>query len=287
MKLRAIDSLVPPLVALALALGAIGCALVGGSPEHVGGRATLGDAAAAAKPDSSHKQKRLDVGYTVPPDQGVGIAVEGSNSYDVDDRGGGSGSTGRAPGGAGSGGGGSSRPMFGLVAGAGAIGGTGYDGFGEVGIMLGGMADRWRFDVIGSLGPIAFADETIAGQSFVDEIDLNLDLMARYYLTAGHTFLGAYPLVGVRFGTLFWDYAKPVPVFEDGERRDVKDDQINHFSIYGGFGFGLVQTRHLHLGAMTMSGVRFYSWDTKNGFSNTLFAPAGFVQGRLEAAVKF
>jgi len=284
MRFRAIDSLVPPLVAIALALGANGCALIGGSPEHVGGRATLGDAAAAANPDSSRKQRRLDVGYTVPPDQGVAVAVEGSSALALDDGGGGP-----PRGGSGSGGGDiSSRPMGGLVAGGGAIGGTGYDGFGEFGILIGAMIeDRWRIDVIGSVSPIQFADQTIAGQSFVDEFDLNLDVMGRYYLTAGHTFLGAYPLVGVRFGTLFWDYAKPVPIFEDGVRRDIKSDSMNHFSMYSGFGFGLVQTRHLHIGALTMGGVRFYSWDTKNGFSNTLFPPAGFVQGRLEAAIKF
>ena len=114
-----------------------------------------------------------------------------------------------------------------------------------------------------------------------------LDVSGRYYLTAGHTFLGAYPIAGVRFGTLFWNYAKPVPIVENGVRRTVDSDQINHFSTYGGFGFGLIQTRHVQIGAQLLGGARFYSWTSQAGFSNTLFPAAGFAQVRFEGGLRF
>jgi hypothetical protein len=91
----------------------------------------------------------------------------------------------------------------------------------------------------------------------------------------------------VRFGTLFWDYARPVSILEDGVTRKVDSDYINHFSLYGGLGVSLVQIRHMQVSTSLLSGVRFYSWGTQHGFSNTLFPPCGFLQLRCEAGYRF
>jgi len=275
------------LTLLALALAISGCALIGESPAHVGGDATLGDAARAARPDTSSKRRRrgparppLDVGYTVPSATGTSVEVTSLDG-------------GSSP----SGGSSSVRPsdaddgppgFIGAVGGGGSIGGTEYDGFGEFGLDLGfGVTDRWRADLLGTVSPIQFSDMTIAGQSFRNEIDLNLDLTARFNLTESYTFMGAYPLAGVRCGTLFWDYAQPITVIEDGTPRVVNNDHINHFSVYGGFGFSPMRLRHLQIGTQLLGGSRFYSWTSHQGFSNTLFPPAGFVQVRFEAGYSF
>ena len=61
----------------------------------------------------------------------------------------------------------------------------------------------------------------------------------------------------------------------------------NHFSVFGGLGVSLMQTRHVHLGFQLLGGGRFYAWDTSEGFSNTLFPAAGYVLGRFEGGFRF
>lgn len=274
------------MLALLAPLGS-SCAILMQSDEHVGGGASLSDAARAANPDSVRKKKRpLDVGYTIPPSSGPEVTGSSwSEESEAPRSGGGSGSGGAKASS------GDSYPaglMLGVVAGGGSIGGPRYDGFGAFGLDVGGMTGgRWRFDLLGLVSPIQFSDESLAGSSFKDEFDLSADLTARYYLTPEHTFLGVYPIAGMRFGTLFWNYARPVLVYENGIPRKVKDDLINHFSIYGGAGVGLMQLRHVHVGAQLTGGVRIYSWATLNGFDNDLFPSAGFVQLMFEAGYKF
>lgn len=269
--------------ALLLAALASGCAVVGGSPEHIGGRATLGDAAQASNPDSAKQNRPLRVGYTLPPEPEYVTSTAGSaltSDSDERDEGAGPGSVRGAP---------ASDPnvVVGLVAGGGAIAGTGFDGFGEFGLSLGGYASpRVRIDVLGTLGLIQFANETIAGQSFLNEVDLNLDATVRYYLTAAHTFVGVYPLAGLRAGTMFWEFARPVTIREDGEDRTVTSDRIDHMSFYGGLGLSLVQLRHVYVGATLFGGARLYAVESSNGFSNTLFPDVGFVQLRVEAGYR-
>lgn len=269
---------VVPVLVLLLSSGS-GCALIGEGPAHVGGHATLDQAAAAANPDSSKKQRRLDVGEHVEP-WGPEVTVSGSSLVETDE-GGPVGTVEPNPS--------LDGGVLSVIAGAGALGGSRYDGFGDFGLEIGGFVggSRWRFDLLGSVSPTQFASQSIAGRSFENEFDLNLEISGRYYLTAGHTFLGAYPIAGVRFGTLFWDYDRPVPIVEDGVSRNVESDHINHFSVFGGFGVSLMQTRHVHLGLQVVGGGRFYSWGTSEGFSNTLFPPAGYVLGRFETGFRF
>src|SRR5439155_3607005 len=102
-------------------------------------------------------------------------------------------------------------------------------GYGMLGLDLGGYpSPRWRFDLIGYAGGINFSDKTVAGQSFGREVELALDVTTRWYLTPPNTFLGVYPLAGVRFGTMFWDFARPITVVEDGESRTILNDQVNY-----------------------------------------------------------
>lgn len=267
------------LVLLSFLLGS-GCAVIGEGPAHVGGHATLDQAAAAAHPDSSKKQRRLDVGDRVVPFEpepwatgsSFGESTEGS-PVRVDEP---------APSLSRSGG------VLSVIAGGGALGGGRYDGFGDFGLELGQfVGSRSRFDLLASVSPTHFASQSIAGQSFKDEVDLNLEISGRWYFTAPQTFLGAYPIAGVRFGTLFWTYDRPVLVVEDGATRTIASDHINHFSVFGGVGVSLMQTRHVHLGLQLLGGGRFYGWDTSEGFSNTLFPAAGYVLGRFEGGFRF
>jgi hypothetical protein len=255
-----------------------GCALLGAG-GHEGGTATLTEAAAEA--DSSRKHRRLDVGYTTPPPPPAEVEA-GSTASQFE--GGGEGAAATTTSTA------QTEPphtVFGAVVGIGTIGGERYDGFGQFGLTLGAFVEpNFRFDIAGLFLPIQFADETIAGQSFKNEFELALDISGRYYLTKGNTFIGVYPIVGFSFATLFWDYNHPVTVVEDDGTREVRSDYINLFSIYGGVGMSLVQIRHMHIGSNLTGGARLYSVDSSNGFSNTLFPDAGFVQLRFELSFR-
>jgi len=254
-----------------------GCALLTAGAGHEGGTATLTEAAAESD-SSSRKHRRLDVGYTTPPQTGVEVEA-GATASEYQ-----SGSGEAAPAAAKSD---VPSTVFGAVVGIGTIGGDRYDGFGQFGLTLGAFVEpRFRFDIAGLFSPIQFAGESIAGQSFKNEFELALDISARYYLTAPNTFVGVYPIAGFSFGTLFWDYNHPVTIVEDTGTRQVSSDYINHFSIYGGVGMSLVQIRHMHVGTNLTGGARLYSLDSSNGFSNTLFPDAGFVQLRFELSFR-
>jgi hypothetical protein len=276
-----------PILLLVLLLGAPGCALLGSDKDRYFGEASLSDAAREARRDSTEKGRALDVGIAVPTyvtEEPVTTALEVSDASDGADAGG--------PGV----GGDVDRLHLGLVVGGGTLGGQSYDGYGLVGIdvgvyfgsqVAGAAAGRWRTDIVGTIGLPRFAGESIAGESFDNEVELALDVSARYYLTPGHTFVGAYPLAGIRFGTLFWDYARPLTVIENGELRTIKADYINYFAFYGGMGVSLVQVRHMQLGTHLTAGVRLYGWDTDEGFSNDFFPATGFGSVTLEAVYRF
>lgn len=244
---------------LSLLLSASSCALLGSDEERYFGDASMSDAARAARDDST-KHRTLDVGDTWPAPQVQ--TYEGDAALGIADQAGPEVTAATSDDGV-------DRWVFGAVAGGGALGGAAYDGYGFGGIDVGaypGGAGRWRVDVAGTIGGLNFTGHSLAGQAYRNEVELALDISGRYYLTPAHTFVGAYPLAGIRFGTLFWDYANPVSVVENGRRKDVRSDFINHFSIYGGAGVSLVQLRHLQMGAHLTAGVRFYGWDTDAGF---------------------
>ena len=117
--------------------------------------------------------------------------------------------------------------------------------------------------------------------------ELALDLSGRFYLTPPHTFLGVYPLVGMRFGTLFWSYRTPVNVIADGGPKTIQDDWLNYFAMYGGLGVSLVQTRNFSTGANLTGGFRDYDDNTFEGFHNTLFPTTGYSQLTFEMTLKF
>jgi len=264
---------------LLLAFAAGGCALVGGSPpERYGGRATLTQAAQEAAKDSSEKHRRLDVGDEAPPspDVGSGGSVEVNRAE--------YGSSSHATGG----GADDKRGFFGLALGGGSFGGQEYEGFGVGGLDLGGyLTSRWRVDLgLLVLSPNLTAT-SVAGQGLKGEFELVADLSARYYLTPSHTFMAVYPLGGMRFGTLFWSYRKPVNVIADGGPKTISDDYLNYFGLYGGLGVSLVQTRHFSTGFNLTSGFRAYDDKTFEGFRNTLFPTTGYTQLGFEVIYRF
>jgi hypothetical protein len=120
-----------------------------------------------------------------------------------------------------------------------------------------------------------------------DEVELALDASVRYYLTPPHTFLGVYPLAGMRFATLYWDYVTPVNVIADGAPKTISSDHLDYFALYGGFGVSLAQARHFSTGFNLTTGFRTYGETTNEGFHNTLFPTTGYVQLGFEMVYKF
>jgi hypothetical protein len=178
--------------------------------------------------------------------------------------------------------------VLGAVAGGGSLGGQEFEGFGLGGLDIGGFAsDRLRFDIgLLAISPNLSAT-SLAGQGLKDEVELAADLSARYYLTPPQTFIGVYPLAGMRFGTLFWDYVTPVEVIADGAPKTIGTDHLNYFALYGGFGVSVVQARHFSTGFNLTTGFRAYSGTTFEGFHNTLFPTTGYVQLGVEMVYKF
>jgi hypothetical protein len=145
---------------------------------------------------------------------------------------------------------------------------------------------RWRADV-SLLGIGAnFSGTSGLDQSFKNEYEVAVDVSGRYYLTPEKTFIGAYPIAGLRFGSLNWDYAREI-LIDDGGTRRVTSDELFYFSPYVGMGTSLVQTRHFHLGAQLIGGGRFYGVHTQEGLANDLFKDGAFVQLLFETTVPF
>jgi hypothetical protein len=265
-----------------LAVTASGCAIFGGSPpERYGGGATLTQAAQEAAKDSTEKHKRLDVGHEVPPAaSGTEVVVEETSeetsqlSESPSEPGGHSGDP--------------SGVVLGVVAGGGSLGGNEYEGFGLGGLDIGArFSDRWRFDLGLLVVSPNLSATSLAGQGLKDEVELAADVSVRYYLTPVHTFLGVYPLVGMRWGTLFWDYVTPVNVIADGGPKTIASDHLEYFGFYGGLGVSLVQVRHFSTGFNLTGGFRAYGDNTFEGFHNTLFPTTGYVQLGVEMVYKF
>ncbi len=179
------------------------------------------------------------------------------------------------------------RFHLGAVGGLGMVTGDNFGGYGAGGLQVGFFpAPRWRTD-LQLLGIGTNLSETSGlRQSFKGEHEVALDVSGRYYLTRENTFVGAYPIVGFRFGSLNWDYAHPILVEENGIRR-VTSDQLYYYSPYVGVGTSLVQTRHFHLGTQLIGGGRFYERHTREGFANDLFNDGGFMQLMFEMTVPF
>jgi hypothetical protein len=266
-------------VLLPLAFLCGGCAIFGGgSPEHYGGSATLTEAAREAAKDSSDKHRRLDVGDPVPtyPGSSVSVGSEGLTDEDSGTPHESSGDSSPTP------------KVLGVVGGGGSLGGIEFEGFGFGGLDFGFFgSDHLRIDLAGMILSPNLSATSVAGQGLTDELELAADLSARYYLTPPHTFLGVYPLAGMRFGTLFWSYRNPILVTADGGPKTIQDDYLNYYGLYGGLGVSLVQTRHFTTGVHLTAGFRAYDENTFEGFHNNLFPTTGYTQIAFEALYKF
>ena len=263
-----------------LGMFASGCAIVGGAPpERYGGSATLTQAAKEAAKDSTEKRKRLDVGDEGNASSGIAVGVDVTEGESL------------APSASGDGGnrgGDPTHKVLGVVAGGGSLGGQDYEGFGFGGLSIGAfVSNRLRFDIAGLVLSPNLSATSVAGQGLKDEFELALDLSGRFYLTPPHTFLGVYPLIGMRFGTMFWSYRAPVNVIADGGTKTITDDYLNYWSMYGGVGVSLVQTRNFMTGVHLTGGFREYDDKTVEGFENTLFPTTGYSQLTFEMTLKF
>jgi hypothetical protein len=172
-----------------------------------------------------------------------------------------------------------------VVFGGGPLGGKGYDGFGTAGLSLGGYPrPRIRVDGIATFSGVAFLPDSAPGKAFQDAeaAEFGLDLTARYDPPNDEALLRIYPLVGVGAGTMFWDYAKPVTVIEDGAPTTVGYDGVFYFSFYGGAGAALVLTPYLTVGGSVTGGTRLYDQSMGSGLKNDLLKTTGFGKVLLE-----
>jgi len=266
-----------------LAFCASGCAVMMLGQGHEGGSGSLSDAASQARRDSTMRTKAPppDVGYTVPPTSGPFAATEPEPAPGIapelePDLAPVPGAP-RLPTP-------KTRPLFvGLVGGGGALGGQDYDGFSAGGVCFGGYPQpQLRVDGTATFNDITLKNQGYLDQAFKETGELSFDVTVRYYLTRDQTFMGIYPLAGLGTGTLFWDYARPVTVIEDGVPKPLGDDQINYFSFFGGAGMSLMQTRYVHLGGNLVGGVRFYGRHTDSGLKNDMLKTTGYFKALIE-----
>lgn len=274
------------LVATILPLAVLlqGCAIFGGSARSGGSK--LSDAAREAKPAEKKdenkkvdkKQRRLEAGERA--DQPEVTATDESSELAPSPP---NPSGPRAPFGTISTTSRYHRFHVGLLAGGGFIGGNHYGGYGSGGIEAGVFPlRRTRLD----LG-LLFSDANLTAasglrESFKNTAELTADLSGRYYLTPENTLVGVYPMVGLQYGSLSWDYARPLAVEEEGRTRTVDNDFVSYWAPYVGLGTSLVQTRHVHLGGRVITGLRVYGSHTNEGFQNDIFKATGFVQFLFE-----
>jgi len=177
------------------------------------------------------------------------------------------------------------RLYAGLVFGGGSLGESDYDGFGTLGLSLGGYPrPRIRVDGIVTFDGIAFLPDSALGKAFLDAeaAEFGLDLTARYDPQNDEARLRIYPLVGVGAGTMFWNYTKPVTVIEDGAARTVGYDGIFYFSLYAGLGAALALTPCVTVGLSVTGGTRLYDQSVGSGLKNDLLETTGFSKVQLE-----
>jgi hypothetical protein len=267
-RILTVGALLPLVAALAS-----GCAVLAPGTGASGGDATLGDAIASANASDTTKVKRLDTGQSTPVAAGVEVDVapgydepaaeEPLPRFHPPGR--------------------RIRPLFGAVGTMGFFASSDQTGFTGGGLTVGAyQTGRLRWDVVLLANDATFASNAPANRALRNAIDLEADLTGRWYLTHAHTVSGVYALAGLGTGTLFWDYANPVPVVRDGGTITVTDDRLNHFEAFGGVGVGLLQTRHVRLGLNAVSGVRVYGWHTYQGFENDRLPATSFARVLFE-----
>jgi len=273
---RPFERLAAFLLATTLLTALESCAVLLPSPPRSGG-STLSDAARESKSEGE-KKRDLEAGRRKDPpicvaEEVVAQSCDPPESYerDIDPE--------------------PRRPFqghIGLIGGAGTLSKTPDGGFGMGGVQFGGYpGDRWRVD-LALLGLGADLSRRGGPVSALEHpFEMAGDVSARYHLTPGHARVGVYPLVGFRFGTQFWNYAKPLDVHDDGGSRTVQSDWVNYYAPYAGFGTTVIQLPHLELGLHVTGGMRFYEGYSHEGFRNDLFKDSGFVQLMFETSVPF
>jgi hypothetical protein len=177
------------------------------------------------------------------------------------------------------------RLYAGVVFGGGGWTSEDNDGFGTLGLSLGGYPrSQIRVDGTATFSGVAFLPDSGLGKAFRDAetAEMGLDLTARYDPLEDEAFIHIYPLVGVGTGTMFWNYAKPATVLDQGASRTVGYDGVFYFSFYAGVGGALELTRHLTMGGSMTGGTRLYDRSMASGLKNDLLKTTGFVKILLE-----
>ena len=92
----------------------------------------------------------------------------------------------------------------------------------------------------------------------------------------------------LRIGSTDWKYRDPVELTtEDGGVYRVTEDWVLDGGPFVGAGVSILQTRHVHLGASFMTGIRFTKSTTDQGLENDLFQDVGWYQWNLEGSIRF
>ena len=268
------------LLAGALAL-ASGCATLRGSPPRSGGDG-LRAAAREARKEPAEKTRALTAGTPIAPppevatDVDVDVHVEPEAQLE-------SAPAPPAP-----------RRRFlqgwdvGLAAGGDMTGGSMLEPGGEFGLTVGrrlSPATRLAFGLTAT--PRHFTQASGFVGAFDDPADVTLDLSLRHALTRNGRPLGIAPMIGMRYGTLSWDYHQPLWVDDGGELRAVTSDFLDTYAPYAGVAMTLLETRRVSLEAVVKGGLRFYGDHTLEGLANDSFHTTGFFQVGLETRFPF
>ena len=176
------------------------------------------------------------------------------------------------------------RMYGGLLLGGGSLAGGNVSGFGFLGLKGGGAFEggRVRVEIQGLSGSANLREESDASASIKDEFSLGWGFAAQYLLTEPKTFMGLYIHLGFRESYLFWDYAKPFKVKEDGDEKTVDQDILKYTELYAGLGVSLARFKYGQIGVNGSGGFRYYSDTTDEGLENDLFGSQAFVQVMLD-----
>ncbi|MGH7729831.1 MAG: hypothetical protein ACRENJ_01105 [Candidatus Eiseniibacteriota bacterium] len=144
---------------------------------------------------------------------------------------------------------------------------------------------RTSLDLVLSGGPYRFAAGSDIGNAFRDPRELGLEGSVRYSLTQGRAGLGIAPVAGFRVGRLAWRYLNEIQIESGGVLRDVRDDNLWHYSSSLGVALTFMRVRHLDLGVTALTGWRFYRGESGEGLTNDLFLQDRYNELRLETRV--
>lgn len=146
--------------------------------------------------------------------------------------------------------------------------------------------NRMRYDLHAGIeySPVSEAGSLHQSIGGITTFSIRADL--NRYLTPFHTFIGSYITFGAGYNYTSWEYKNTLVLeYEDGEIERIKNDALDGWEIYTGFGINLMQTKATNIGLDVTPGLKFWSGETEEGFNNDVFDPMFYI--RIGARITF